>query len=142
VLGSITNGQWDTLYAIVGTVTMVIALVSLVVRPIASRAKRAADAASKLAFETANSAAKLVVEAASASNKVAVENAEAASKLNLDSAVRHAKLDASLNTMASLQEGTSKRVEGLITVQEGHDRRLVVLETAKGAPWDGSDRRQ
>ena len=132
MLASLTNGQWDTAYAIVGTVTMVIALVSLVVRPIASRAKRAADAASKLAFETANSAAKLVVEAASASNKVSVENAEAAAKLNLDSAVRHTKLDASLSTLVGLQEGTTKRVDALITVQEGHDRRLTVLETMKG----------
>jgi len=122
---------WDSIYVIVGTVVMVIGLVSMAVRPVAGRTRRATDAAAKLAFDSAEAAAKLTVEASGASNKLAADTAAAAAALNLESAVRNERIDSRLNTLVSLQEGTTKRLESLVRVQEGHERRLTILEVTR-----------
>jgi hypothetical protein len=121
--------QWSTAYAFVGTLSMIVALILLVGRPVAGRTQRVAKAAAELVVQNAQAAAKLTVEASEAANQLAISKAVAAAKLELDTAVRNTTLDDRLSRLLESQEGTTRQVITLLQVQEAHDRRLIVLET-------------
>jgi len=101
--------------ALVATTVAVIAFIlGGIVRPLAGRASRVADAAAKLALVNAEAAAQLIVDAAGASNKLASDSAAAAANINLESALRNQSIDT--------------RLETLLRSQESHERRLTTLE--------------
>jgi hypothetical protein len=101
--------------AVIATGVAVVAFVlGGIVRPLAGRASRVAQAAAKLALVNAEAAAQLIVDAATASNKLASDSAAAAANINLETALRNQKIDT--------------RLETLLRSQESHERRLTSLE--------------